>query len=253
MANQTQLLPHFQYTATHLLPHKGDCALMGICPDMTLYVEEMYGDGWMAQHTLRRDGTIMTSRDEHSGSTPIQEWLALPADAHPRQPVRSTLTLNYGGPRHRGMRDSERITDMARPFTLQTRFYLIQKMGLDIAPAALLGVAESYVLAEALLQAPDLYLVCRRLRVAYALAETRHDSQNQPYDYDTFLLYTVHLYNRARDDVELPVAEVMTGLPGVDLHRPMDCLVYNGMVFVAEGGEGTRPNAVHLWQIASNG
>ncbi len=59
-----------------------------------------------------------------------------------------TMALNFAGPRHRGMRAPERTLDLVRPLSIQEKMALIDRFRLDVPPPLLLGIAESYVLAE---------------------------------------------------------------------------------------------------------
>lgn len=230
------------------LTHNGDCHLLGISPDMTLYIEEVYGaDGWLAQHALNLDGQVQQSVNEEDDQTADFVPLTLPADLVQAQPAQRTRRLNFSGPRLRGLREEERIQALVRPLTVPTRLKLAQQ--LDIAAPMLLGIAASYVMAEAMLTPPDHYLVCRRLRIAYAMSQPALDEDHQPYDYDTLTRYVAHLYDTASHDVAVETEVAFAGLPGVDLQRPMDCLIFNQYLIIADGGQGARHSRIHIWQI----
>lgn len=233
------------YTDSISLPHTGDCRFLGVDPAMVIYVEEIFGDDdTLSQHAITlADGII----DSTGGDDFVP--LALPQPLVRPTPVRAARWLNFRGPRHRGLRDPERITDVVRALEVPTRIKLVQQLQLDIAPPFLIGIAESQVMAEALLQAPDTYIVCRRLRIAYALEQPKRDAQNQLYDYDTLEIYAAHLYNAADGEVDLPPETVFAGLPGVQLLRPMDCMVYNQHLLVADGGKDDQPDRIHIWRI----
>lgn len=236
------------YLESILLQHNGDCRLLGVSPTLTLYVEEIFGDDdLLAQHALSLDGTLLHSVDESLNKTSAFIPLTLPPNVVRPSPVRQASSLNFSGPRQRGLREQERITDVVRALEVPTRVRLAQQI--NIPMPLILGVAESRVLAEALLIPPHTYLVCRRLRIAYALPEPQRDTDHQWYDYDTRTVYAAHLYNAAQDDVELPADEVFAGLPGVQLIRPMDCIVCHGHVFIADGGEANRLSQIHIWRI----
>src|SRR5690606_21763415 len=74
----------FQRTLT--LDHDGDCSLLGMSADGTVYVEEIYGDGWLAQHAFAADGTRVASIDEDEGRRDDLRPLALPPDILRPQP-----------------------------------------------------------------------------------------------------------------------------------------------------------------------
>jgi len=230
------------------LLHHDDCRLLGIDPDLTIYVEEIYGDDdLLAQHAITPAGAIIQSVDEQESPNNFAP-LALPANLQRPAPVNHAQKLSFSGPRQRGLREAERITDVVRPLEVPTKIKLIQQLKLDILPPQILGIAESRVLAEAHLS-PDTCLVCRRLRIAYALTTPRYEADNQPYDYDTLELYTAHLYDVADNDIEVSPDIVLAGLPGVELSRPMDCIVFQRHLFVADGGSANRSSHVHVWQM----
>jgi hypothetical protein len=156
--------------------------------------------------------------------------------------------LDFLGPRHRGLRDLERVADIVRPLEVATKFRIARQLNLAIPPALLLGLAESYVIAEAELIRPTDYLVCRRLRLAYALPEIQRDANGTPYDYDTLVVYIAHPYRREMGH-EAPVETVFAGLPGVQLNRPMDVILVDGHLFIADGGAGNIPARIHTWQV----
>jgi hypothetical protein len=236
------------YLKSFLLHHNGDCRFLGVTPTLSIYVEEIFGDDdQLAQHVLASDGHLLHSVDESRNAASDFVPLYLPPDIVRPISVRYAQRLNYSGPRQRGMRDQERIVDVARALEVPTRIWLAQQTGLSMP--MIMGVAESRVLAEALLTPPDTYLVCRRLRIAYALKKPQRDADQQWYDYDTLAIYAAHLYNATAHEVDLPPDDVFAGLPGVQLHRPMDCLACHQHLFVADGGDETRPSQVHIWRI----
>ena len=237
-----------EYVESWPLRHRGDCNLLGATGDGRLYVEEMYGDGWLAQHALGPDGQIGESVDEDGGAGDDLHALTLPADAAHSQPGWHSVALNFAGPRHRGLRDPERIADVVQPIAIPDKMRLVGAYRLPTTPPMLLGLAESFVLAEAPLQLPHLFVVCRRVRLAYALPSPSVDADDRPYDYDTVVLYAAHVYDRTRQpDSLMPDADA--SLPGVALHRPMDCLTRADRLYVADGGDETRLACIHCWQI----
>jgi hypothetical protein len=237
------------YLKTLPLPHNGDCRLLGVSPALSVYVEEIFDDtDLLAQHAITFEGYMQQSVDEARNPASDFVPLRLPTDIIRPSPIRHANRLNFSGPRQRGLRDQERIVDVVRALEVPTRIRLAQHIHLPMPQ--ILGVAESRVLAEALLTPPDTYLVCRRLRIAYTLPEPQRDADQQWYDYDTLALYTLHLYNPAADDVELPPERVFAGLPGVQMLRPMDCIICYQHVFVADGGDANRPSQVHIWRVS---
>jgi hypothetical protein len=241
-------LPNLTYATCVPLQHKGDCSLIGVTPDLTLYTEEIYGDGFVAQQATRLDGAIIERVDEgeHSGETLMP--LALPDGLRRPQTAWHTMSLNFSGPRHRGLSGLERLLDLVRPLSIQDKMALASRFSLSIPPPLIFGLAESYVLSEAALVHPDVYVVCRRLRIAYGLAQEQLDADQEPYDYDTMVLYAAHIFDRAQQ-YEPSIADMQDALPEAALKRPMDCLICNGHLFVADGGSEERLSAVHVWQI----
>ncbi|MBZ0295558.1 MAG: hypothetical protein K8L99_23575 [Anaerolineae bacterium] len=215
--------------------------------DLTIYIEEVY-DGWIAQHAINCHGEVLASVDEDFGRQPRPTLLSLPARGKKPTPPTVSRALNFHGPRQQGMREDERIADMVRPLSIESKLWLTKKLALSMPPFLLLGVAESHVLAEARLLT-DEFVVCRRLRLAYALQQPKIGTDQQPYDYDTLVLYVAHLYNGAANDTELPVEQVFLDWPEVDLQRPVDCLVYQDHLFIAECGMDDKRASVHVWQI----
>jgi hypothetical protein len=240
--------PTLRHITTLPLRHNGDCTLIGVAPNFNIYVEEIYSeDGWMAQHVLNLDGQFIASVDEDSGAVTDIDPLPLPEDIARPHTGWHTMHLNFSGPRHRGLRGPERAPDMVRPLTMPEKMLLIDHFKLDILPPMIMGLAESYVLAEAPLTRPDLFIVCRRVRVAYQLMNEAVDQANQPYDYDTLVLYLTHPHHRGDDEPPLSVA--LQGIEGANLSRPMDCLITDGHLFIAEGGHDDQLSSVHVWEI----
>jgi hypothetical protein len=231
------------------LQHSGDCGLLGVSADFTVYVEEVYGqEGWLAQHALTLEGKVLASVDEASGAASQIAPLPLPDDLVEPQRGWHTMGLNFTGPRHRGLRGPERLDDLVHPFSIQEKIAVTKQLALAIVPPMLLGLAESYVLAEAALRPPNLFLICRRLRLAFALPEERTDDEGEPYDYDTRVIHVAHTYDTSAEQ-EPVLSDVIRELNGGILHRPMDCLIFRDHLFVADGGGGERTSSVQIWQI----
>ncbi len=240
------LTPPLSYMKSLPLKHKDDCSLIGITPDYTIYAEEVYGEqGWVAQHELRFDGTIIRSVDEGEGGASLQP-LTLPATLIKPKTGWHTMALNFAGPRHRGLRVLERTADLVQPLTIDEKLAFVKRLNLNLPAPMVMGIAESYVLAECDIVRPHLYFVCRRVRLALALPEEQLDTQQQPYDYDTQILYAAHFYDR---NEELPTAVLFESLTEVPLHRPMDCLLAGDHLFIADGGDGERSSTIHVWRI----
>lgn len=237
-----------EYVASHSLKHDGDCHLLGVLADGTVYVEEWYGDGWAAQHRITVEGVLVQSVDEDSGAADDLEPLDLPHDATRPQPGWQTVALNFVGPRHRGLREPERMAEAVQPFSIQDRMTLVSQFQLPTTPPMLLGLAESYVLAETPLHPPHTYAICRRVRLAYALPTVCRDAENQPYDYDTAVAYLAQIVDQTQEPPGLlPHPDSL--LPEAALHRPMDCAVGGDWLVVADGGSAAQLAQVHWWRI----
>lgn len=241
------LIPPVTHITTLPLRHNGDCSLLAVTPAGTVYVEEFYGDaGLVAQHEVLLDGSFAQSVDEGLHTGQDLKPLALPPNAARPKPGWHAMPLNFTGARHRGMRVPERVADVVQPLALQDKMAFTERLKLNLPAPMLLGIAESYVLAECDILRPNFYFVCRRMRFAVALPEIQLDAEQQPYDYETRVVYVAHFYDRSE---ELPHDAVFTQLTDVPLHRPMDCLLLGDRLFIADGGAGDRLSAVHVWQI----
>ena len=239
--------PRFELIASFPLAHAGDCSLLGLDAEGTLYVEEIYGDGWMAQHALCADGTIRATVDERGGEVDHLQPLPLPDDLIRPRAGWHSMKLNYSGPRQRGQREPERVLDLVKPLTFAEKLLLHERYGLD-QPPLLLGLAESYVLAEAPLDGAGLFAVCRRVRIAAALPQPQVDADGLAYDYDTRVLYFAHLFDR--DSLDTPALfDPNAGLVSDALRRPMDCLIAGDRLYVADGGDSERLSAVRVFHL----
>ncbi|PJF26140.1 MAG: hypothetical protein CUN53_09220 [Phototrophicales bacterium] len=237
------------YLASLPLRYAGDCTLLGVSADHQIYVEEIYGEqGWIAQHQIDMERGIIASLDEESEARTLLD--PLPSDVIQPQSCWNTMKLNYAGPRWRGLREPERLLEMLRPISTADKIEVVKLLGLSLPPPMLLGVAESYVLSEACVLPPDVFFVCRRVRLAIALETVKVDEEGLPYDYDTLAIHTAHFYDRAADS-EPALLDALTTLPGARLRNPMDCIVHDDYLFVSDSarGDSQTPSQVHVWRI----
>src|SRR5664279_2445512 len=228
---ETRHMPNLpvSHVTTVSLKHNGDCNIIGVTADATIFAEEMYGDNArVAQYEVRLDGSFIQSVDEAEGANGDLQPLKLPPEISKPKSGWHTMMLNFAGPRHRGLRGPERTLDLVRPLAILEKMALIEKLKLGMMPPQLLGVAESYVLAESEIVRPNLYFVCRRVRLAFALSEEKLDADHQPYDYDTHVIYLAHFYDCEQ---EFDFSELLTDLTAVPLHRPMDCLLVGNLLY----------------------
>jgi len=217
------------------LAHAGDCTLLGVTPDGVVYVEELYGDGaWLAQHIIGADGHMTSSDEKHGSNIPISPIRLSPETLKPSR-VWQTMWLNFSGARHRGLREADRVDAVVKPISIAEKVMLAQRLQLPVAAPAVLGLAESYVLAEADVIRKEWMVVCRRLRFAYALPTTAIDDEGLPYDYDTRVLHVVHAVQRGEE--EKAAAAWKDGLPNIEFYRPMDCEIVGDHLYIADAGD----------------
>jgi hypothetical protein len=234
----------------HMIPlkHEGDAMLLAVARDGTAYVEEAYSpDVWMAQHAIAPDGTFSMSQDEDSGRNQQVQPLEIPQGAARSQPGWHTARLNFGGARHRGLRSDDRISELVRELSVADKIKLVERLNLAVTPPMLIGIAECRVTSEAVIDYPDVFAVCRRLRLAVMMPEVRQDDGG-PYDYDTLVIHVAHLADRERE-FECPILAALDGLPGAHLHRPLDCIATHDRLYVTDGGAPGRLSALHVWHL----
>ena len=236
----------FTLCATHQLPDHSECALTGVLPGGGLVTVETYDDSdaaptrYVIHHPQRTEQAYV----ERLGPDEEFSWPVPPLIP---EAVRQTTAMNHVGGRWRGLREAERVADWVQPLTIMEKMALLQQLQLKLPPPMLLGIAESRVLSEAHLH-DDCYVVCRRLRLAYALMEPQQDADGLPYDYDTHVIHVAHVYDAARD-LAPSLAQALKGPGNVALARPLDCLVDADRLYVVEGGTASTPCQLHIWQV----
>lgn len=224
--NLTKLIHLFEAS----LPSSGEIALLGATADSTILAETFDADAEEAlRWHIRADGQL-TERIAEADS----RFAELPPDLVPPQHVPPGHPWNFSGARWRGMREADRVSALVQPLTIMEKMPLIVRMGQALTPMQLLGIAENRLLARATFPAGD-GVLCRMIRLAYALTSVQQDADGLPYDYDTATLYLIHGYDPAAD--ELPsIGECLGDFAGVAVLRPMDCLFHQGRLIVADGG-----------------
>ncbi len=238
-------LPPLTFTLLHRVPlrHHGDVGLLGATED-SVWVEEVYGEGWMAQHRVELDGTICASVDEDEGRAVDLKPLPVSADAVAPRRGWDAMGLNFTGARHRGLREEDRLLDVVQSISVADKVALAAH--LNVPMPTVLGIVESYVLAECALSESTDLLVCRRLRVACAVPRQIGPDGLQ-FDYDTRELLLLHRFGLLAETPPLEV--LLDGLHGTGLHRPMDCQRIGQRLFVADGGAADRPSALCIIEI----
>ena len=213
--------------------------LLGLDQAGQIHMEEMDADENLTQTSISAEGEI-----GHRATEESPDWQPVrgPLLAQPKVPA--THRLNFTGPRYRGMRQEERISEAVQSLSIADKMRLSPRLGGQIIAPMILGIVESRVLSQALLQ-PGLHCVCRRIRVAWALPEVRHDEQG-PYDYDCVTFYVAHLDDEQTD---APLPQDLDGLAGQALFRPQDCISHAGRLYIADAGVGLQPNRLHAWDL----
>lgn len=226
-----------------LLRHASEVSLLGATED-SVWVEEMYGDLWVAQHQIAPGIGIVASVDEDEGRATDLTPLDIAPEAIAPRRAWAALHLNVAGARHHGLREEDRLADVLRPLSIEDKFAVAAWLGVP-APS-LLGLAERYVLAECPLTAADDLLLCMRLR--FAIAVSRHiGTDGLACDYETRVGYVLQRWH-AGDDAP-PLEPWVNGLPGVPLERPMDVQRIGERLFIVEGGLGEHPATLAIVQV----
>lgn len=233
----------FELLATVELAHSGDCHLRGLTPEGLIFVEELYGeDDWLAQHKLSASAGIIESVDESYGSNQITAPMKLPADIVPVSKRGLFDHLDFCGARSRGLATSERVDKLVRGISVAEKIAMTDYMGWDVDPMRLTGIAESRILSTSAMTRAR-YVVCRRIRVIWRLPQMQTDRHGFSYDYDSLPIHLVH--DLPSDATVLP--DLADCTEEVDFCRPLDCIYALGKLYVADGGDGDVPSAVHVF------
>jgi len=234
MINQPLLYSHVVIS----LPHTGVCGILGITPQLDLYIEEIYlPNDDIIHHHINPKGIIIQSSETLKLPTTI-----IAPTIHP-----STTQLNYTGGRTRGIREAERLQDWAKPFSIAEKMHLIQTFNLSITPMQLFGMINSVVLSSVKLQS-NWFVVCRRIALAIALPQMQYDENRLPYDYDSHIIQTAHLYHSSWEDSP-PIEAVLAGIGDTRLNGAYDCVIIDNQLFISENGNN-KNNTIHQWSIA---
>ena len=235
------------YQSLHLLPRNGQCSLLGVGANGTVFIEIFYDDAWIAWYGLRADGSITMNDDEQSGSNPQFQLPTAEIKATP-EPVSPSHPLNFSGPRLRGDRQSERVADLVYPLDVATKIRCIETFKLPLTPMQLLGIAESTVLSMATLNSDGLQVVCRRIRLTYTLPAALTDTNGEPYDYDTISICCAHLYH-PDENQEFVSDSLFDGLPGPSLTEPTDCMVTARQLLITKSSGDDEPCQLYVWTV----
>lgn len=244
-AEAAPVLDELRHLATIELAHTGDCALLGVDHDGRIYVEELYGeDDWLAQHRISLEDGLLESVDERFGAVLAFAPLQMPERIHRPASTKIFAHLNFSGARWRGLADAERIAEIAHHVSIADKIALLDYLGWDNDPHQLLGIVESRILSCCRYN-EDAFAVCRRIRVAFRLPDTKKNDDTLDSVYDSIPIHLFH--GLCADADELPgLPECLTDF---DLCRPIDCMAVDGKLYLADGGSGEIRCALHVFEI----
>lgn len=217
----------------------GTCALLGAWADGRVWLEafDEVTDAYQQMIVSLEGGILQTS-----------DGRLFPDAAGLIAPGNLTLDddLTVRGARHRGLRSEDRIDDLVQPLTMAEKMMLVERLRLDVLPPQVIGLAESHVLARATTTQDDTVMVCRRLRIAYAMSQAKQDTDGQPYNYDTHSLHIAHFYNVQSFQPD-SLTDIWDHLPVDNLVTPVDCCRAELFLFVAEAGGVQQESRVHVF------
>lgn len=222
------------------------CSLVGLAPATGHIFFEVVNDDRANFYEYALSGQQL----QQSGGNLLPSDANLPHDLITPSPPKAMTWLNHTGLRWRGMHETDRVTEWAQPLTIMEKMQILPHLGRPLSPMQVLGVAESYVLSEAAVGDGETYLVCRRLRLAYALPTVQRD-ENGDYDYDTLLCHVAHW---VRGDAEPSWEHVFTDFDRAQIQAPLDCLIHEGQLYMADSGTASTTEAamcyLHIWQLS---
>jgi hypothetical protein len=223
------------------------CSLLGVSPTSGRVYCEVVND----ERVTLYEYAVSSAQLQAPARNSRLYYDDLPTDLIAPQVPTQTTWLNHTGLRWRGMRETDRVVDWVLPLTIMEKMQILPHVGIQLTPMQLLGVAESQILSEAKLNDDGAYLVCRRLRLAYALAQPQHD-ENGPYDYDTILCHVVHCIE---GEQEPSWESIFTDFDREQVKAPIDCLFHEDKIYIADSGTPSIADAamcsLHVWQFSS--
>jgi hypothetical protein len=233
------MITEFKHHSTIPLYHQGDCSILALAADGNLYAEEFYDESFIAQYHIH-NGAVITAIDEDAGQRDIVPFHLPDGAIFPDRP--SNHALNYRGLRYRGLREEDHLHDWIIPLTVVEKMPLLAALGWNLPPMMLLGIVESQVLSQA--QIEEECLLCRRLRLAFALPERHYDETGLAYDYDSRIVHLLHTYTEEITQI----LHKSLSFAGEKLQRPMDILYHDSRLILAEGGEIGHNSRLVLWE-----
>lgn len=236
-----------EYLWTADLFYSDECSVIGVDPERgDILIEEVDQDDLLTRYRIDRMGKRRVVVDEHRGDN----LAALPIPVSligPNQPT--AHSLNFVAGRWRGLREQEGLLQQVLSLPIVSKMDILKYLNLDIPPMLLLGLVESRVLSSVICTQPSSEIVCRRVRLAYALSEPRYAGDGLPYDYDTVTLYIAH-FTDTNKSPEDGIADALRGFGGISLTAPVDCLSYENQLYILDSGLQQRSNRLHSWQIS---
>src|SRR5690349_9770854 len=125
------MITTFKHQTTIPLFHQGDCHILALSSETSVYVEEFYDEGYVAQHHII-NGAIIASIDEDEGQRDIVPFKLPDNGILPDRPGKHPL--NYSGLRVRGLREEEHLQDWIIPLSLLQKMPLLTTLNWAIAP-----------------------------------------------------------------------------------------------------------------------
>ena len=238
-------------TVNHLctipLQYTGICHILAVTDQQTIIVEEYYANHFVAQHHIEPPDRFIITTDEKHGQSclvpiPTPAGSAVPPTTNPIP----KLEHRTGAPQH-GIRADDRIDSLVYPLTMSDKIRLAEQVPVPAPPPMLIGLSESRVLSNLTLP-NDHRLICRHLRLAYALMTEKTLPSGQRINYNTV---TIHRLQFLPDD-ESFTPLTLTGLyTDEHLHRPTQCMRHGDRIYIADSG-GDQPNRVHIYHVQTN-
>lgn len=226
---------------THIaLNHYGDCHILAVSDDGTIYAEEFYDETYIAQYKIAPTGEILQVIDENFGQGTIVP-LEIPTNSiltqHPTE-----HPLNHIGLRYQGLREAEKVMEWVKPLAVMEKIPLLKALNLAISPMMIFGIAESRVLSQTKIT-DSIDMVCRRIQLLRAYADNQFTGDGLPYDYDTISFSLLHPYDKETDTCP-SLHGSLQAYP--NLINPQDCLYIENTLIVSSNSDGDSPSEIHI-------
>jgi len=230
---QVDIIPFEEYAELDLtitLPHAGEVYFHGATAHHHAYIDMEYMDGkgedWLMHLHINEQGNIVQMVDEARHG--IDNWQPPQFLISHRVPMYHPLA--FSGARHHGMRELERVSDLAQPLSIGEKLAIIDWLELDVTPMQILGIASSKILAQADIDDETTWII-RRLSIAVALPDTQIAPDGLPMDYTSIPLYVIQ-----PDEDEMTLEDILDFMSPTLFVNPMDCIRVNDTLMVLDGG-----------------